>query len=91
MFNFKLKINELKISNFKLKDMSFFDWLDKIREKPEPVRKRIAYALTASLVFLIMFVWVSLSLSKPDSGEDKATRSPFSVIKDSVAQIKNRF
>ena len=34
-----------------------FDFLDKLRQKPKPVRQRIALVTTAALSFLIFFIW----------------------------------
>jgi hypothetical protein len=34
-----------------------FDFLDKLRQKPKPVRQRIALITTVALSFLIFFMW----------------------------------
>lgn len=44
---------------------SFFDFLEKLREKPEMARRRILVGATFSITAVIFFIWLSVRLYSP--------------------------
>lgn len=84
-----------------------FRMLDNLREKPEPVRRQIAFVLVGCVMFIIVSVWFGtlpdrFSQTAQETGEAKDATSPFFVIAEQgkgfvgdiasgIAQIKNTF
>ena len=72
-----------------------FDWLDRLREKPEHVRLRIALMTAGLITLLIIFVWLSLlslgTLSN-EGAEGGVTKedSPFKAFGEFWSEGKER-
>ena len=68
-----------------------FKYIEKIQQKPEHVRKRIAFFITIGLFFAVVFLWLFLDnlnvISKEYAKDDINTPSPFVNIKDTVGSI----
>lgn len=70
-----------------------FNHIEKIRQKPEHVRRRIAVFLTLMLFLVVVFVWifapdVSLVEQEKNRAIDEAP-SPFWVLKDTLGDSFN--
>jgi len=81
---------------------SFLNYLDKIRQKPEADRKRIAIFLTFSVTFLVVGLWVvNIIYFLPNplvvqpAGEvpsnQEATESPIGFIQSQTNRISDGF
>lgn len=71
--------------------MGFLEFIEKVQKKPEPFRQKLALFSVAIITILIIFVWLSLSgfvLREKEAGKT-ASPDPFSVIKESVKEIRN--
>ena len=63
-------------------------FLDKLRQKPEPLRRAIAFWASALITFLIVAVW-AVHLSVSVSGRDSSqVASPFETIKNEFSNLK---
>lgn len=51
--------------------MSFFDYLERLREKPEPVRRKILLASSVALTLFIATLWLSGFRLEPLRGEEQ--------------------
>lgn len=74
------------------------DWLDKLREKPEPLRRAVAFWVSAFVVFVIVSVWLgglpgrigSVKASLADAipkGRISVVASPFASMKAELDTI----
>lgn len=59
--------------------MSFFDFLDKLRNKPEPVKSTIAFWFAIGLTLLIAVFWASTLINDKNKTANKGP-SPFEMI-----------
>ncbi len=68
-----------------------FKHIEKIQQKPEHERKKIAFFITIGLFFVVVFLWIFLSdlniISKEYTEENAKTPSPFANIKDTFGGI----
>lgn len=66
-----------------------FDFLDKLREKPEAYRFRFAILSAATLTGIILFVYISIQFVKINDSSKKIAeeemQSPFSSIQSGAA------
>lgn len=63
--------------------MGFLEYIERIREKPESSRRRMAIVATVLVVMIVAVIWATLTFSLSDRFEEKSNiASPFSVIKD---------
>jgi len=65
-----------------------WNFLEKIRQKPEYIRKQIGFTLAVILTVFILFVWQSID--QVNSVVESPTTSPFSSIKDSLGEIAEK-
>ena len=76
--------------------MRMFDFLDKLRKKPEAEKKIIALTISASITAIIFFIWISSFWIKPSTSESNgkpllSSITPLSSIKDNVAGVYLNF
>ena len=76
--------------------MRMFDFLDKLRKKPEAEKKIIALTISASITAIIFFIWISSFWIKPSAPESDSkpllsSITPLSSIKDNVAGVYSNF
>jgi len=71
--------------------MSLFDYLDKLREKPEAYRHSIVVLSTVLLMFFVVVLWVTFTNFLPNSEIEtpKTDFSPFAVVKDTFLNLYN--
>ena len=78
--------------------MSFFDFLQQIREKPEAERKKILWATMGIVGFFIGIIWISslkeiFTAVTSDPGEKVASEtkvsSPFEMVYSKIGNIAN--
>jgi hypothetical protein len=50
--------------------MGLLDWIERMREKPEPVRRRAAFMLAGSITFVIVLVWLTSGLLLSSTSND---------------------
>ncbi len=63
--------------------MGLLDQIEKLREKPEATRRRVAIMVTSLIVLVVMGIWITLNFALNHQFEEKSNiASPFSVIKD---------
>lgn len=66
-----------------------FDFLDKLREKPEAYRFRLVILSAVTLTGIILFIYISIQFVKIDDSSKKVVeediQSPFSSIQSGVA------
>ncbi len=70
-----------------------FDWLDKLREKPESMRFKVAILAAFAVTFVIFLIWLSIltlrfegSIGK-DGETASETISPLSVFRKNISQV----
>ncbi|MBU1178833.1 hypothetical protein KKB69_00620 [Patescibacteria group bacterium] len=68
--------------------MSFLDWIEKTRLKPEAARRRIAVVWTFLITGALAVVWLSVFFSGGKIEQNKNYSSPFSIIKDLITGNK---
>ena len=69
-----------------------FDFIDKLRKKPEAEKKIIALTISASITAIIFFIWISSFWIKPSASESNgkpilSSITPLTSIKDNVAGV----
>jgi len=66
--------------------MGFFELLEKLREKPENFRKKIAFAAVFIITAVIFFFWLAAFdfRFQSSSEEIKQIEKPAAVIKESI-------
>ncbi len=68
-----------------------FKYIEKIQQKPEHERKRIALLITTGLFFVVVFLWLfldNLNIISKEYTEDKTnTPSPFTNAKDTFGNM----
>jgi hypothetical protein len=63
--------------------MNFFDWLDKMRSKPERVRRRTTLVLAVFITLVIVAVWLTLFVGSGKRIDHESAfegSDPFSVL-----------
>jgi len=73
-----------------------FDFIDKLRKKPEAEKKIIALTISASITAIIFFIWISSFWIKPSASESNgkpilSSITPLTSIKDNVAGVYANF
>jgi hypothetical protein len=81
--------------------MSLLEKIENLQKKPEAIRRRILFCSVATIMFIIISIWViTLKYSTPTSEEDKdANIGPFRVLGElfketvdvSVSGVKSGF
>ncbi|HEY9583324.1 MAG TPA: hypothetical protein VJK09_03420 [Candidatus Paceibacterota bacterium] len=62
------------------------EFLEKLRQKPEPIRRAIAFWTSAVITFLILSVWVT-RLGTNFSNKTSQVASPFETIKNDLSNL----
>lgn len=62
-----------------------FNHLEKLQQKPEPVKKRILAVSVAVLMVLIVVLWLNDVKYRATSENKEETPGPFSVFKEAVS------
>ncbi|HEY4493762.1 MAG TPA: hypothetical protein VJB98_04060 [Candidatus Paceibacterota bacterium] len=62
------------------------DFLEKLRSKPEPVRRAIAFWAAAIFSFIIFTIWV-VNLGTNLAGKNSQIASPFETIKNDLSNL----
>ncbi len=68
--------------------MSFLESIEKLRNKPESSRKRIAIIGAFLVTIIIAIIWLSVVFVIKKEKENKTYHSPFSVIKEVLKSEK---
>lgn len=71
--------------------MSFFDFLEKIQQKPEAARKKILAVSAVVIMAFIIFLWLNDSAYSFKKEEKDKTPGPFSVFKDAILDSAQNF
>jgi amino acid transporter len=74
--------------------MGFFEILEKLRNKPEEFRKKVAFLAALILTAVIFFVWLGVTYFMPHSPDSKVAESspgPFDVLKQTFKDIYGKF
>ncbi len=69
--------------------MSFFDFLEKLQQKPEGSRKKIAIIAALAIMALIAAVWLT-TFNLKTASKEKIT-APFNFIKEDVKNFYGFF
>lgn len=63
--------------------MGLLEYIEKLREKPEASRRRVAVVATLLIMTVVVGIWLTLTLALGSEFEEKSNiASPFSVIKE---------
>lgn len=73
--------------------MSILDWIEKTRGKPETARRRIALGITLLVTVVIAIVWLTIVFvsggqSVSEKTADVSSKTPFSIISDTINEIR---
>jgi hypothetical protein len=70
-----------------------FDYLDRLREKPENVRFKIAISIAAFVTLVIFLVWLSVISMNSSSGDEDIVRndtevqSQISIFRENLSDV----
>ncbi len=73
----------------------FFEFLNKLQQKPEGYKKRIAFLVSFILTIVIFVAWLGINLSKLNRSDSDVVRNselpsnnPINVLKESFGDLK---